>query len=324
VDPSTLTSATPETLRSVHPTAPSPHKKARRRRLTIGERLARSTDVFFDTVGMRPLGIIVFAASAVALAELLGASVATVRVEAIATAQIIDHPSRVASFVTAVYVKPGDRVDVGAPLVELSPHFINQEIQQLDREIEQLINESHLVQAKLIVDEERWVRPGLRQMPKRPSLEVPTDAYFAKQRELIESNRRALLDNRAALTIYSDFEGIVADVTWRGASISPGGSVASVMPEYAEEIVAYVPPSTNPALIGDDAVGYIIGADFEACRAPGQIQRRGAAVEEAPGQLKQIFSEPLHGMPVHVSIPPGCKLGNGQVLRLDFRLETPA
>jgi hypothetical protein len=26
-------------------------------------------------------------------------------------------------------------------------------------------------------------------------------------------------------------------------------------------------------------------------------------------------------MPVHVAIPDGCKLGNGQVVTLDFRLE---
>jgi hypothetical protein len=100
-----------------------------------------------------------------------------------------------------------------------------------------------------------------------------------------------------------------------------GASVASVMPEFAEEIVAYMPPGTNPALIAQESVAYIVGTPYEECLIPGRVKRRGAAVSEAPGQLKGLFLNAVHGMPVHVAIPDGCKLGNGQVVTLDFRLE---
>jgi hypothetical protein len=93
------------------------------------------------------------------------------------------------------------------------------------------------------------------------------------------------------------------------------------MPEFAEEIVAYVPAVTHPGMISDDALEYIIGAELEACRAPGRVKRRGAAVVEAPGQLRRPFRDPVHGTPVHLPIPTDCKLGNGQVLTVDFRLE---
>jgi hypothetical protein len=41
-------------------------------------------------------------------------------------------------------------------------------------------------------------------------------------------------------------------------------------------------------------------------------------VEEAPGQLKNLFCFPVHGMPVYVSVPSDCRLGVGQVLSVEF------
>ena len=301
--------------------ATDPRRLAEQRHHSLRGRALRASDRLFDLVGLRPLGLIVFALSAVALMHLLGLSVSSVRADGVAAARVVDHPARVASFATRVFVHPGDRVEVGTALVELSPLFIDQELQQLAREIEQAINESRLAQARLVVSEERWLAPGLRQMPKRPSLEQPTAAYYEKQLEVLQSRRAALLEDRKSLTIRSNFRGIVAEVTWVGASVAAGASVASVMPEFAEEIIAYIPPATQPEMITDAAAVYIVGAEFAACRLPGRVQRRGAAVVEAPGQLRQLFRDPLHGLPVHVSIPSECKLGIGQVLRLDFRLE---
>lgn len=300
----------------------NPTQRAPRRRHSIGERIVRSTDAFFDAVGLRPLGIVVFAASAFALTQLLGMSISSVRADAVATARVVDHPSRVGSFATTVFVSAGDPVDVGTPLVELSPHFIDRDLLQLSQETEQLINESQLAQAKLLVDEERWLSPSLRQMPKRPSLEGPTEAFFAKQLEVLHARRESLLQDRAALTVRSSFKGIVAEITWPGAWVSAGASVAKVMPEFAEEIVAYIPPGSSPEMISDDAAVYIVGSDLAECRSAGRVQRRGASVVEAPGQLTRMFRFALHGMPIHVSIPENCSLGNGQTLTLDFRLET--
>lgn len=298
----------------------SPQPPMRRNR-TVGDRLLRGSDTFFDSVGLRPLGIIVFAASVFALTQLLSMSVSSVRADAVATARVIDHPARVGSYATAVFVKPGDSVDVGTPLVELSPHFIDRDLQVLAQETEQVINEGRLAQAKLVVDEERWLAPGLRTMPKRPSLEGPTEKYFVKRLEVLNARREALLADRAALTVHSTFRGVVSQVTWLGAWVSAGSSVASVMPEYAEEIVAYVPANSNPGMIPDNSAVYIIGTEIAECRAPTRILRRGATVGEAPGQLTQMFRGPVHGTPIHISIPENCRLGNGQTLALDFRLE---
>ena len=286
----------------------------------LGIRAMRASDTFYDAMGVRPIGFFVFVASVLLFGQLLGVSSSSVRADSVAVARVVDHPSRVASFTTEVFVKLGDRVAVGSPLVQLSSYFIDEELAQLSGEIEMLLSESQLAKARLFVDEDRWLDSSLRQK-NRPSLEDPTAAYYAKQLELLQERKAALLARRDALTIHSTFDGVVTEVAWPGASIAEGASVASVMPDFAEEIVAYVPAATNPAMISDDAMAYIVGADFEECRAPGRIQRRGAAVVEAPDQLRNLFRDPLHGLPVFVSIPDDCKLGIGQTLTLDFRLE---
>jgi multidrug resistance efflux pump len=266
---------------------------------------------------MRPLGIAVFGGSAALLVHLIGASQSAIRADAVAVARRVDHPSQVVSFVTAVYVNPGDHVGVGTPLAELSPYFINQKVERIDSEIEQLINQSKLAQAQLVVDEERWVAPSLRSRPTRPSLEAPTEAYYSKQIAVLRLQRSVLEADLEALVVKSKFAGVVAQVAWLGASIAEGASVASVMPQYAEEIVAYVPATADPQLIAANASAYIVNADTEGCQSPGVVRSRGAAVEEAPAQLSR-FMRPVHGTPVHIGIPEACRLGNGQVLAIDF------
>jgi hypothetical protein len=292
-----------------------------RRSRSMSERVLRASDGFFDKIGLRPLGIVIFSMSAVAFVQLLGMTVGSVRSEAVATSQIVEHPSPVGSFATDIFVKPGDVVEVGSPLIELSSRFIERELARLEGRIEELQDESLLAEATLHVNEERWLDPGLRQRPNRPSLEAPTKAFFSKQLELLEARRRALFEEREGLLVRSSFRGVVAEVTRLGAWVPVGASVASVMPEFAEEIVAYMPPGTNPSLVAQESVAYIVGTPYKECLVPGRVKRRGATVSEAPGQLKGLFLNAVHGMPVHVAIPDGCKLGNGQVVTLDFRLE---
>ncbi len=287
------------------------------RRRSPWVRLLRAADILFDSIGMRPLGVAVFAGSAFLVVQLIGASDHAIRADAVAMARRVDHPSQVASFVTAVFVKPGDQVEVGAPLAELSPYFLNQKIERIDLEIEQLINQSKLAQAQLVVDEERWVAPSMRSRPTRPSLEAPTEAYYAKQIAALRLQRSILEEDLEALVIKSSFAGVVHQVAWLGASIAEGASVASVMPAYAEEIIAYVPATSDPRLIANDASAYIVGADATECQSPGIVRRRGASVVEAPAQLTR-FLRPVHGTPFHITVPEACQLGNGQVLAIDF------
>jgi multidrug efflux pump subunit AcrA (membrane-fusion protein) len=288
-----------------------------RRRSSPWYRLLRASDVLFDSIGMRPVGMLVFAGSMAVLTSLISASDSAIRADAIATATRVDHPSQVASFVTAVYVKPGDRVEVGTPLAELSPYFINQKIAHIDLEIERLISQSKLAQAQLVVEEERWVETDMRTRPTRPSLEAPTETFYSKQIAVLRMERKALEEDRDGLVVKSQFRGVVSEVTWLGASIAEGASVASVMPEVAEEIVAYVPARADPSLVRKDANAFIVNAESEECRGPGVVRQRGAAVVQAPAQLTK-FLGPVHGTPVHISVPKACRLGIGQVLSVDF------
>lgn len=278
----------------------------------------RITDGLFDGIGLRPLGIIVFAGSIGLLLYLSNLHAGTTRSQAVANARLIDHPARVASFVTEVFVRPGDHVDVGAPLVELSSHFIDQRLERLDVQIEQAINESKLAQARLVVREKLWVDPRVRISPDTPSLRSPTEALYAKEIEVLQTRRRFMLEDRENLTVLSNFSGIVASVSWQGKSIGEGRSVASIRPEFADEIVAYVPAATDPATIAEGAMAYIMQPGSAACSRPGVVLRRGAAVDEAPPQLNGFFRDPLHGLPVHISVPDECRLGVGQVLTVEF------
>jgi hypothetical protein len=96
-----------------------------------------------------------------------------------------------------------------------------------------------------------------------------------------------------------------------------GGSVASVIPEYAQEIVAYVPSDLEPASITVGAP-VRVARPARVCQGSAEVLRRGATVQEAPGQLRSLFRFPVHGMPVYISIPSDCELGVGQVLSVEF------
>jgi multidrug efflux pump subunit AcrA (membrane-fusion protein) len=216
-----------------------------------------------------------------------------------------------------VYVRAGDAVEAGAPLVDLSPHFIDRELAQLDAEVEKLLRESTLAQARLLVEEQRWLSPGLRLRPDRPSLEKPTEALYAKELAVLQTRRRQLLEDLTNLTIKSSRDGRVVLVAAPGSAVAAGSSVVSLAPQFAEEIVAYVPSNTHPESI---AVGapVRISQPARSCTGQAEVLRRGGAVEEAPGQLSGLLRLPVHGMPVYISVPQGCSLGIGQVLTVEF------
>jgi len=283
---------------------------ARRRALHAVERV-------FDAFRARPLGILVFAGSVLLLLYLQIDTQGAIRAEAVARGQTIDHPARIASFVTNVYVRPGDSIQAGTPLVDLSPYFIDRELERLDAEVEKLLYESKLAQARLMLEEQRWLSPELRLRPDRPSLEKPTDALYAKELALLQTQRRLLLEDRAALTVKSDRDGRVVSVAAPGSAVAAGSSVASLAPDVAQEIVAYVPSNTQPESISVGAT-VRVSRPVGTCTGTGEVLRRGAAVEEAPGQLQGLLRLPVHGMPVYISIPPGCNLGVGQVLTVEF------
>ena len=284
---------------------------------SIWRRGQRGLDRFSEVVGAQPLGVLVFLASILLLVYLQADLGASIRSEAVASAPQVDHPARVSSFVTSVYVRPGDMVEPGSPLVELSPHFIDRELARIDTEIEKLIRESNLAQARLIVEEQRWLNPDLRMAPDRPSLERPMEAMYSQELAVLQTRRNQLLSDRDALTVQATEEGRVVEVAVLGSSVAAGGSVASVSPRYAREIVAYVPADTEPDSI---SVGSMvrIARTGQTCDGEGVVLRRGGVVVEAPGQLRGLLSMPVYGMPVYISIPEHCRLGVGQLLTVEF------
>jgi len=267
--------------------------------------LLRHSDSFFDVIGLRPVGIVVFAASTVLFIYLIGLSAGTIHADGVAVAGRVDHPAPVSSFVTRVFVKRGDRVEVGMSLVELSPDEIDQDLARTDFEIEQLTHEAGLANTR----SSDTVAPGSLQHWLGLEARV----------EMLQRRRARLIEDRASLTVTSNFAGIISEVTWLGASIPKRGSVASVMPEFADEIIAYVPSTVDASAIANGVAAYMTSAPTVACRVPGKVRSRGAEVKKAPSQLRQFLGSAVHGMPVHITIPRDCRLVNGQVVALDFR-----
>ena len=284
---------------------------------TTWQGLQRAADRVFDGISARPIGIIVFGCSVALLIYLEAGMQASIRADAVAHAQSVDHPARVASFVDHVYVKPGDPVEMGAPLVDLSPHFIDRELSRIDAEVEKLLQEAQLAQAKLVVKEQRWVDPDMRMRPDRPSLETPTEALYARELAVLQTRRNQLLEDREDLTITAGSNGRVVTITSLGASVAASTSVATLTPELATEIIAFVPAETPPRSIAAGMPVRVVrnGSD---CSGPAEVLRRGAGVIEAPGQIRSFFRFPIHGMPVYISVPPHCALGIGQVLTVEF------
>lgn len=272
----------------------------------------------FDRLSARPLSILVFAASVALLVQLQSGQQGRFHARGVASATSVQHPALVASYVSSVLVRVGDRVEPGAPLAELSPHFIDRELAQIRLEVKQLLKEAELARVELAVDEERWLDVGLRRQPRRPSLEGETEAVFAARLEQLHGRRKQLFEDRDHLVIRSRADGRVRFILDHGASVALGTTIATVVPERAEEIVAYVPAETDPTqiLLGSEA--RIVNAGVSGCRESGTVRGFGASVLEAPGQLRGPLRFPLYGLPVYLSVPEGCELGVGQVVAVEF------
>ncbi len=286
--------------------------------MAIIGRTRRAVDRGFERLSAHPLGIIVFGASVVMLVMLQSSQVGRFRVRALAEARIVEHPAVVQTVVDRVHVRPGDLVGAGDLMIELSPRFVDIQLAEIDAKIEEVRREARLAAAKLAIEEERWLDVPDRRRPNRPSLSPENDAFHMARLELLRTRRAALLKDREQLAVKSSVRGRVVAAMPPGASVAVGTTVATVAPEYAEEIVAYVPAETDPALVEIGMRARLLESQVAACRAHGTVLRRGAGVVEAPGQLRGFFRLPVHGMPVYISVPEGCELGVGQLLMVEF------
>ena len=142
-----------------------------------------------------------------------------------------------------------------------------------------------------------------------------TARLHEKQLELLQSQREDLTQRIERLEVRASSGGVVASVLGQGSPVSPGVSVARLVPARATEVVAYLPPETNPQAAATPARVMIAQSDGSACA--GELERRvGAEVTMVPGAGESIlagaFGGPSYGLPVHISLPAECQLGVGQ------------
>lgn len=146
------------------------------------------------------------------------------------------------------------------------------------------------------------------------TVEEPLQEARAAELQLLEVRRRALLEDYVRLTVSARTSGRVVSVLEPGSAVNRDTSAASVLPEQATQIVAYITPETSPDAIEAGALVNVAAP----CRGTGQVLRVGATVEQAPGQLSTLLRAPLFGRPLYVSVPRGCSLGVGQVLAVEL------
>jgi multidrug resistance efflux pump len=149
---------------------------------------------------------------------------------------------------------------------------------------------------------------------QRSSLARPSAEVYRAELEVLETRRRSLLEDLRRLTVVAETAGRVVTVLAEGSSVARGGSVATVMPERATEIVAYLPPESSPDEVSPGARVTVRGGEGVACAEPGVVLRRGAQVEQAPGQLATLWGSPVYGTPCYISMPEACAYGVGQVV----------
>lgn len=154
-------------------------------------------------------------------------------------------------------------------------------------------------------------------LPASPAVESAGAALYAAELQLLRVRRGELLDDLKTLTIVARQPGRVANVLDRGVAVVKGASVASLVPERADEIVAFISPDTSPEQIAANKLATIT-APYGACEEQGHVVRVGASVEEAPGQIRSFLQFPVHGLPVYISVPESCHLGVGQLLSVEF------
>jgi multidrug resistance efflux pump len=163
----------------------------------------------------------------------------------------------------------------------------------------------------------RELRSRLQESGADSTLEQSIAQYYEAQLEVWRSQREGLQADMERLTVRAGSGGIVSRVLPRGTPVALGISVAEVVPERAREVIAYLPPETNPTLVSNGGRVLIAQAGGNACA--GQLpQRRGGRVGAAPDQLMSPFGQVVYGLPVHIALPEECPLGVGQLVEVTF------
>ncbi|MDX9720519.1 MAG: hypothetical protein RBU37_07220 [Myxococcota bacterium] len=191
----------------------------------------------------------------------------------------------------------------------------------LDAELESARVEASAQRARRVTEAAKQYLEQLElKRPASANAEEASPALLQYHAAIIESlrlQRDALQAELKHTVITARSDGRVSALLGVGASVTMGLSVASVLPEQASEVVAFVDPA-------DLREGLTAGQEARIvtpnawCEGAFSVLRVGAAVEQAPLQLEGVLRTPVFGVPVYLQPPEHCAVFIGQALTLEF------
>ena len=171
--------------------------------------------------------------------------------------------------------------------------------------------------AKRKLSRENELAEDLQPTQNSPHLDqANSDLYLAKK-QILELKIADLQDQIDKATIRASVAGRIENVLPQGSPALTSTNLASIIPERAQEIIAFLPAKTQPDSIRVGSMVHIVEPS-NACPSPAKLVRIGARVELAPGQITGLFNSSVHGLPVYLEIPSECTFGVGQLLSVDI------
>ena len=161
-------------------------------------KLFRPFDRLLDHFSVRPLGILVFVGSAMALLMLQARQLGRVPARAVASAPPIAQAALLEGTIEEVHVKPGEMVSEGTPLVTLKPRVVQRQLDELDAEI-LLVEQQHLLALAKLEREQRERREGLSRDLAEANRDVARAKADQSEQWLRQRSTKALLGQISGL-----------------------------------------------------------------------------------------------------------------------------
>ncbi len=176
--------------------------------------------------------------------------------------------------------------------------------------------------ARVVAESERatQLRRELDRMGAPKGLVEATAELFQAELDVLERQRAGVETRLAALALKAPMDGVVAELLPQGSVAALGMTVARVVPPYASDVVAFVPPEAALPAFAAVMPFHVQLADGRECSGSGHPFSTGE-VTRKPEQLVGPGGYAAYGFPVRVALDRKCRLPIGQVVEL--RLGTP-
>jgi multidrug resistance efflux pump len=164
------------------------------------------------------------------------------------------------------------------------------------------------------------VRTKLLKPAEYERLLTATAELYKAELEVLQRERDSVRAQLAALDVRAPHDGTVGEVLPVGTVVTPGITVVRVVPPFASDVVAYVPPDSAPPVLHGETPYVVALADGRECAGVAQARLTGS-VERKPEQLVGPMGYAAYGFPVRIRLDDTCRLPIGQIVEL--RLSTP-